>query len=146
MSIYKKGFTLIEILVVITIIATLTAIGMVSYIQISKQSRDFKRKDDLQTLQKEFELFYQMNATYPNAVGADLCYEALKASITTARYPTDPSSQTAYAWHNCSAQAYCICTGLLEIAGKGNASDQQCAFEDGGDYYCIQNRQTLDEP
>ena len=140
----KKGFTFIEILVVVTIIATLTAIGTVSYIQVSKQSRDTKRKDDLQTLQKEFEIFYQMNSNYPEGgTDADTCFANLLASITTAKHPTDPSTHLEYAW-NCSAQAYCICAGPLENPAKGNASDTSCAFADNGAYYCVKNQQTLD--
>ncbi|KKU11410.1 MAG: hypothetical protein UX17_C0079G0007, partial [Parcubacteria group bacterium GW2011_GWC2_45_7] len=44
------GFTLIEILVVATIIGLLAAGGFVTYSNLSRQSRDAKRKADLEQI------------------------------------------------------------------------------------------------
>ena len=52
----KKSFTLIEILVVATIIGLLTASATVAYSQFAKQSRDARRQSDLQSIRAALEI------------------------------------------------------------------------------------------
>jgi prepilin-type N-terminal cleavage/methylation domain-containing protein len=59
------GFSLIEILVVISLIAILTVIGAVSYTESSKSSRDVERQGDLRNLQNAIELYKNRNGVYP---------------------------------------------------------------------------------
>lgn len=61
----RLGFTLIEILVVITIIGILVAASTVSYAQAQKKGRDGKRKADLKSIQQALELHYQSLGYYP---------------------------------------------------------------------------------
>jgi prepilin-type N-terminal cleavage/methylation domain-containing protein len=65
----KHGFTLVEILVVATIIGLLATAGVVSYTQLSKQSRDAKRKADLQQLAAALEMYKSNVGTYPVSGG-----------------------------------------------------------------------------
>lgn len=60
-----RGFTLIELLVTITIIAILSAIGLVAYATVSQQGRDSKRKSDLLALQSALEQYYSDMGNYP---------------------------------------------------------------------------------
>lgn len=62
---HQKGFTFIEILVVVTIIALLTSIGIVSYSQFAKQSRDARRKADLEQIRSAVEMYRSNNGFYP---------------------------------------------------------------------------------
>lgn len=61
------GFTLIEILVVCTIISLLVAGGVASYAQFGKQSRDARRKADIEQIRAALELYRSNSATssYP---------------------------------------------------------------------------------
>jgi len=64
------GFTLLELLVVIGIIAILVSLGAVSYGTAQKKARDAKRKGDLQALQKALEQCYSVNTySYPAISG-----------------------------------------------------------------------------
>lgn len=63
---YRNSFTFIEILVVVTIIGLLTAAGSVSYSQFVKQSRDAKRKADIEQIRAAVEMYRSNNGTYPN--------------------------------------------------------------------------------
>jgi prepilin-type N-terminal cleavage/methylation domain-containing protein len=61
----KRGFTLVELIVVITIIAVLTAVGVISYGGITKKSRDSRRMTDLGKYQLALEMARQVGSTYP---------------------------------------------------------------------------------
>jgi general secretion pathway protein G len=139
-----SGFTLIELLVVIVVMGILITLGLMSYASIGKNTRDAKRRDDLANLQKEFELYYQANNSYPVGNTPSDCLTSLQGTITTAIKPVDPDTGDDYIW-KCSAQSYCICTDLLE-SKKGNASNTTCTFDTSGEHYCVRNIQTLDVP
>ena len=62
----KKGFTLIELIVVITIIAVLTVAGVISFGGASKRARDSRRMADLEKIRIGLELYRQgMGVSYP---------------------------------------------------------------------------------
>jgi len=69
MDIYKNknrhGFTIIELVVVIAIIAVLSAIVMVNVSSYTAKSRDAKRIEDLQNIKKALELYFVDNGFYP---------------------------------------------------------------------------------
>lgn len=61
----SRGLTLIEMLIVVTIIALLvTVLSIVAISQLSK-SRDAERKSDLQKIKNSFEDYYDDNGRYP---------------------------------------------------------------------------------
>lgn len=61
----RRGFTLIELLVAVTIIAIITAIGLVIYTEVQKSVRDSTRKQDLRSYQTALEVYYQKNGRFP---------------------------------------------------------------------------------
>jgi prepilin-type N-terminal cleavage/methylation domain-containing protein len=61
----KKGFTLVELMVVITVIAILMTIAIVSFTRIQKQARDTKRKADIRTLQTALQAYFTEFQAYP---------------------------------------------------------------------------------
>jgi prepilin-type N-terminal cleavage/methylation domain-containing protein len=61
----SAGFTLVEIIVVVSIVAILSAIIYANFSQGSAQSRDAKRKSDLRNLQTAIELYKTENGRYP---------------------------------------------------------------------------------
>jgi general secretion pathway protein G len=61
----QRGFTLIEILVVVAIIGVLTSILIVNYNQARENSRDKIRKSDLKALQLAVELYKSQKGSYP---------------------------------------------------------------------------------
>jgi len=88
----KRGFTLVELLVSATIIALLAGIGVASFSALSKQSRDSRRKADLENLRSALELYRSDNDYYP----ADL------ATLVTDGYLgkalADPKADRQYAY------------------------------------------------
>lgn len=67
-STVKHGFTLIEILVTISIIAILSVIGMVAYSSVVRQGRDSKRQSDLRAIQSALEQYNSDQGFYPDAI------------------------------------------------------------------------------
>ncbi|MFA7676208.1 MAG: prepilin-type N-terminal cleavage/methylation domain-containing protein [Candidatus Shapirobacteria bacterium] len=87
----KKGFTLIELIVSVTIIAVLTVVGVVSYTGTSKKARDGRRVADLEKVRIALELYRQdLGSTYP----ADGTLTTKLAPKYIQAIPTDPKSGT----------------------------------------------------
>lgn len=66
----SRGFTLVELLIVIVVIAILAAISVVAYNGIQERGRDAQRISDIQSIVKGLELYKIQNGDYPVAVGA----------------------------------------------------------------------------
>ncbi|HKB88777.1 MAG TPA: type II secretion system protein [Patescibacteria group bacterium] len=67
---FQKAFTLVELLVVISIIGILASIGLVAFRSTQFRSRDAQRKSDLKELSSALELFYSDYGKYPSS-GSD---------------------------------------------------------------------------
>ncbi|MFH1959032.1 MAG: type II secretion system protein [Patescibacteria group bacterium] len=67
---HRTGFSLIELLVVTTIMIVLTTIGLVSYAQSTRNARNAKRKSDLEAVRQALVLYRNDEDLYPIAVGA----------------------------------------------------------------------------
>jgi len=62
----RKGFTLIELMIVIVIIGILTAIGIGNYIKLMEKARVASVMANMHTTQIEVELFGTDSLTYPS--------------------------------------------------------------------------------
>jgi prepilin-type N-terminal cleavage/methylation domain-containing protein len=133
---YNKGFSLFELLVVISIIAIISAIGLTSYTQTQKRARDAKRREDIQAVSKALEQYYGVNSVY--IVGCNPGADYLPGGM-----PTDPknSGSFVYEWtDDCSTTAYCVCARLEDTTG-GNSMNETCTFAASSEYYCVKNQQ-----
>lgn len=65
----NSGFTLIELMVAISIIAIMSVAGIIIYTDVQKKSRDSKRKQDLKAIKTALEFYYKDNGKYPSARG-----------------------------------------------------------------------------
>lgn len=61
----NKGFTIIELLIVIVIIAILATIGVVAYGGVQQNARDSKRKSDVSSLHTGIEAYFVQAQQYP---------------------------------------------------------------------------------
>lgn len=82
------AFTLIETLIVIAITALLLSVSSVVYTQVSKQSRDARRKVDLEQLRGALEQYRANNNFYPDSTGN---WQALLTNAATTYIQSIPS-------------------------------------------------------
>ena len=61
----RAGFTIVELLIVIVVIAILAAIVIVAYNGIQGRARDSRRIQDMKTIVKGLEIYKTNNGTYP---------------------------------------------------------------------------------
>lgn len=76
----SHGFTIVELLIVVVVIAILAAITIVSYNGITKSAHDTTIKSDLSSLKKKIELFRAENDRRPNSLEFPVAASGFKAS------------------------------------------------------------------
>lgn len=82
----QRGFTIVELLIVIVVIGILAAITIVAYNGVQQRARDVTRTSDISSIQKALELYRVDNGVYPS-VGTDGTGYAL-STLSTALVPT----------------------------------------------------------
>jgi prepilin-type N-terminal cleavage/methylation domain-containing protein len=82
-----RGFTLVELLIVIVVIAILAAITIVAYNGIQQRAHTSGQKTAASTLHKKMEAYYAINNAYPT-------FNSTANTITTALNSTSDSSLT----------------------------------------------------
>lgn len=69
----QKGFTIVELLIVIVVIGILAALVLNTFAGVQKRARDTERQTDVTALSTQLEVYYNDNGKYP-----------LLADVTTA--------------------------------------------------------------
>lgn len=142
-----QGFTLLELLVSVTILAVLTAIAVTSYTSINKRGRNAKRKTDLEQIRSALEMYRADNGYYPST-GAPYFNNADNLStVLVSTYmpaiPTDPKNvnPSLYMYKATNASGgkyygYCM-SALLE--SEDPANDPCTPWSSGGHNVSVKN-------
>lgn len=129
----KKGFTLVELIIVIMIIAILSVIGMAFYGNTQRNARDSKRKADIDAISKALEANYNSASTQ---------YPTLAPSMfRSGEIPKDPF-KVDYSGVGVSdiGATYTICADL-ESDGREGADTTTGTTANAIDDYCASNQQ-----
>lgn len=88
----RPGFTIVELLIVIVVIAILAAITIVAYSGLQQRARDSQRQSELSTIQKVLELYKANNGAYPACGGGAYIANNGTASVCSISSLTDLQS------------------------------------------------------
>jgi prepilin-type N-terminal cleavage/methylation domain-containing protein len=110
------GFTMIELLVVSTIIIILTTIGLVSYRQVGYSARNGKRKADLETVRQALVLYRTDTGSYPSGTTFSTMVTTISDYLSTVTV-TDPKNTTPYVYGYSSNGVTFTLTTALEPDG-----------------------------
>lgn len=139
----QRGFSLLELLVVISIIGILIGISAVSYTTAQKKGRDAKRHGDIKGMQAVYEQFYSDPAN-SYAYPAD-CGNSYITTYAPAGWPSDPKNVDPYVYtKNCSGATYCFCANLEGGGGNSDVgADLTCSgiTAGGTTHFCVKNQQ-----
>lgn len=156
---YKKqrAFTLIELLIVMIILAILSGLGLMAFGTIQMKSRDSRRKQDLASISKALDVYYNDYGVYPESSGgviygcgiggAEACtwgsaWEDDKGSLYMSALPVDPDVSHTYYYHQVSDHSYYLFARLeneldSEVpVNAGNPSFYTGYFCDGASLGC----------
>jgi general secretion pathway protein G len=115
----QRGFTIVELLIVIVVIGILAAITIIAYNGVTKRANDTQRKSDVKSIAKALELYYIDNNRYPAGSGsttinaswsttADASWQNLATSLRPylSTLPSDPISSPGVAVTGASGYNY----------------------------------------
>jgi type IV pilus assembly protein PilE len=125
-----RGFTLIEILVVIALIGVLAGLLIVSFQGVRKSARDGRRKADIEQIRAGLEMCRQQTRSYPvgtNYLSVAACSNLFPSSIA------DPLPGYQY-YYNSNGTTFILCAYLEGGALSTNCSS--CASNSCGSVNC----------
>ena len=115
----RKGFTLIEILIVVAIIGLLSSIILVGLGSFNVRARDTNRITDLRQTENALALYYNKNQGYPSAGDWTALITALTgAGIGATKVPNDPITSRTYSYGVSTDGQQYVLAGTLEDAGN----------------------------
>jgi len=146
----EKGFTLIEMLVVVAVIGLLASLILVGLSSFRTRGRDTRRVADTKEIQNGLELYYMKNGSYPVLTSGnwdDLEQELVNANIGITNLPQDPTAPTRSYDYGSDGQHYVIAvtiedpdanTSLLESDLDGSQyGGVNCGDASNDSVYCI---------
>ncbi|MGB9763213.1 MAG: prepilin-type N-terminal cleavage/methylation domain-containing protein [Minisyncoccia bacterium] len=147
-----QGFTIIEMLIVVTIIAVLAGLILRGMGGALPKTRDSRRLGDLKNIQNMLELYYTKTGSYPSASGNSFLTESrleivLQAQLgSNVKVPKDPSGGSNY-YYYCpgapsatgSITSYILGAVMETGVPSDSITGQTCASKTcgSGNFYCV---------
>jgi prepilin-type N-terminal cleavage/methylation domain-containing protein len=126
-----KGFTLVELLIVITLIGILATITSGNFFKSIKRAKDGKAISDIQEIAKALEMYYARNDSYPSDIyGASFSNSTYFQSGRVPKTLNIAEGQPLPYKYDPTRR--CICTEELQSDFlAGNCLNPDCDFEEG---------------
>lgn len=113
-----RGFTLIELMVVMTVIALLVGIAVPRYFDSVDHAKEATLKQDLSVMREAIDKFYGDNARYPTTLDELVSKKYIRA------VPVDPITESPSSWILVSPEGE-VKIGVYDVksGALGNAKD-----------------------
>jgi len=151
----KKGFSLVELLIVISIIGVLAVIMAINFSKAQQSGRDQRRIEDLKAIQNAAEQYYMLSGSsnYPSNSSTPWQWPISNGQIVLQNFPADPKNSISdgyiytSSFNSNGGSNYCICA-KVENNKSGNSTQADCkGYINVGNclsapcYYCVNNQQ-----
>lgn len=155
----RKGFTLIEILIVVAIIAILSSVVLIGLGPTQRIGRDARRLSDLRQTQNGLELYFNKCGYYPGTAQAGSpcgpysqigSWSALQTALTgsiigVSQVPNDPTSGKNYLYGVSTGGASYVLGAMLEEQSNsalqndvdGSVFGVDCGTASADTTYCL---------
>lgn len=127
-----RGFTIVELLIVIVTIAILAAITIVAFNGVQARARDSQRRSDVTAITKALELYYIDNGKFPSGSGST----TINSGWSTTADASWANLATALRPYLASLPADPFSTPGSNVLTTGTAGTNYAYFADYGGSYC----------
>lgn len=132
-----RGFTLVEILIVVAIIGILASVALVGLGPVQRSGRDARRISDLRQTQGAIEIYYNKCGYYPGSVQMDSTCNAFQtintwaaltdtltgSKIGVTKIPNDPTAGRSYSYGVASDGSSYVIGARLENLNNNALND-----------------------
>lgn len=120
LKIKQRGFTIIELLIVIIVIGILATLVITTFSGIQQNARNRTREADINAIQNQLEYYYGQNGVYPTLGNLnDSSWRSSNLANLDAEALTDPQSDSATLVGSPTAQAYSYATTPTDCNNSG---------------------------
>ena len=142
----SRGFTIVELLIVIVVIGILAALVIVTYSGIQKRARDTERKTDVKGIQGQLEAYWADSAKYPTLAQAndasvggfrEINFKGLPGEAFAD--PKDAASQTLCATTASDCYGYAVTPALCDNGATSCDNYTLTATLESGGTFVVQS-------